>query len=722
MPSPADRDEDRTPSPETPRKRPSQRKVRARSPPTPPRSPPKKRQSITERLLGGWGSSRRHPEDSRPKRRASRTEDKERERDRDSKKSTPTSSPREKRKSDERRSDELKRRSSSSSTGTPVGKVREWLDECNAQHEHHCSGPAGDPEDAATGFRPAWLIDAVDRRLVRTRPGDRYLALSYVWERPGSRPTSRSPVYTARANVAAFEETLPDNALPHTISDAMWLCRKLGIRHLWVDRFCIVQDDEEDREYHIRNMAYIYANAYLTIVAASGDANAGLRAVTQKQPKGSRTGAKSHDELLLASRWNTRAWTLQELLYSRRALFVFEETITWECHCDLWQGSSSSKFKLLRSTRHACQNRISSGAYGFQHGPWPDLDEYARLAMEYSSRRLTYVEDTERAFLGVTSVLSKVFTGGFMYGMPVMFLDIALLWRPQASIRRRNLPQGFGNFNVIPSWSWLGWYFDGVPVDLTLWRAAADYVEESRPGKRGQLSRRFKSPFGFRVRSLVAWNFSNKTFTVPLATNGLQYRDNRYRKSITLPDGWSRSKSGAGFRHESDDVTVFKYPIPVAPQLDPHGEPLASAPALPGPYLSFRTNRAFFKVDFDGNKAPKDGEHPPLATGNIWGRTGRWIGAFSSHDSWLGIESSNYDGRGELLEFIAISASAERRGSHVFDAAEFKENMDEDEVVEFVNVLWIERVAGVAFRRGLGHVVRRYWDKEVKEEVDILLG
>lgn len=232
------------------------------------------------------------------------------------------------------------------------------------------------------------------------------------------------------------------------------------------------------------SLPYIFANAYLTIAAAYGDLYTGLLPISPKRPRDSKAGGstKDHNELLRQSKWNTRGWTLQEHLYSRRTVFFFQDAVTWECHCELWQKSSLISMPKLRgSNRHECTNRLSSAILGYQHTPWPDLDEYARIAADYSARRVTHVEDTLRAFSGITSMLSRTFSDGFMYGMPLMFLDVALLWRPQASIRRRAPPRA----PFLPSWSWMGWWFDGVPVDLVLWRAAADYVEETSPAKVG---------------------------------------------------------------------------------------------------------------------------------------------------------------------------------------------------------------------------------------------
>lgn len=610
----------------------------------------------------------------------------------------------------------VQRRTSSASKQSPVLRIREWLDTCNTEHQHHCH-PDSDAE--VKTWRPVFLIDCVDRRLVRAKPTDRYLALSYVWGTPMRRNESPPTALLLKSNVEAFESILPEDDMPQTFLDAIWLSKKLGIRHLWVDRLCIVQDDEEDQENTTRHMAFVFSNAYLTIVAAHGDADSGLTALNPKQATRSiRSGGPDHNELVTTSKWNMRGWTLQEYLYSRRKVFFFADLVTWECHCELWQGSTSGVVKAIRGNRHTCVEPVQPATCAFHHAPWPDLDEYARIVMDFSARRLSIVDDTLRAFNGITQVLSNIYPGGFIYGMPLMFLDIALLWRPQASVRRRAMSRP----PFLPSWSWMGWWFDNVPVDLILWRAAADFVEEAKPDKRGPDTKRFRSPHHFKIKPTVTWSMTDRVSTAPIESSGLQYRDLRSRRTTasSLPKGWKRS--GSHFHHDSDESTTFRYPIPVEdpPEVGEYAPPPGEK-AFPGPFLAFRTTAGFFEVDFLAVMAPRDSMNPPISVGNIWSKTNRWAGQFRAHDGWLGIQSSNFDGE-EKLEFIAISTATERRGSHVFDVERFEEHMDADEMVDIVNVLWIERITGVAYRRGIGHILQKVWDTQAKDELDILLG
>ncbi|KAI4244556.1 MAG: hypothetical protein L6R42_010434, partial [Xanthoria sp. 1 TBL-2021] len=68
--------------------------------------------------------------------------------------------------------------------------------------------------------------------------------------------------------------------VPNTIRDAIDVTAKIGQRFLWVDRLCIVQDDEAHLQAHVWNMERIYGDSVLLIIAADGDnAESGLLGV-----------------------------------------------------------------------------------------------------------------------------------------------------------------------------------------------------------------------------------------------------------------------------------------------------------------------------------------------------------------------------------------------------------------------------------------------------------
>lgn len=72
---------------------------------------------------------------------------------------------------------------------------------------------------------------------------------------------------TTLATIDAFTRRLPTSTLPKTIQDAIKVTQKLGLRYLWVDAFCIVQDSPKDLAKEIDAMGTTYNQATITIAA-----------------------------------------------------------------------------------------------------------------------------------------------------------------------------------------------------------------------------------------------------------------------------------------------------------------------------------------------------------------------------------------------------------------------------------------------------------------------
>lgn len=58
------------------------------------------------------------------------------------------------------------------------------------------------------------------------------------------------------------------SSLPPSFRDAVIVTRELGIRDLWIDSLCIVQDDLDDWRKESAEMGRIYGMSFLTIIAA----------------------------------------------------------------------------------------------------------------------------------------------------------------------------------------------------------------------------------------------------------------------------------------------------------------------------------------------------------------------------------------------------------------------------------------------------------------------
>ena len=164
-----------------------------------------------------------------------------------------------------------------------------------------------------------------------------YLALSYVW---GKRHTAQS---VHDATLRTGSPNLGVN-LPLTIEDAILVVQKSGYRYLWVDRYCIQQHDNIEKQHQIRQMANIYSNAVATICALGAHSNTGIAGVSALRKSQYRFQSQNYVLVkclwpeaqlqyhLQNSTWATRGWTFQEPLLSKRCLFFTPEAVILVCH------------------------------------------------------------------------------------------------------------------------------------------------------------------------------------------------------------------------------------------------------------------------------------------------------------------------------------------------------------------------------------------------------
>ena len=198
-------------------------------------------------------------------------------------------------------------------------RVSRWVSSCESGHGSICRVQEHPTfTKAFQGLHVLRLIDVETNCLVETQKVEKYIALSYVW---GAVSNFRLTKANRKALLVPGSLTDVWEGLPKTIQDAIVLVRHLGVRFLWVDALCLLQNDMHVLERGIRAMDLIYELAWLTVVAACGhDANAhlpGIRHGTRRASKntveikpgvhmGLVTGL---DALLQDSVYSSRAWT-----------------------------------------------------------------------------------------------------------------------------------------------------------------------------------------------------------------------------------------------------------------------------------------------------------------------------------------------------------------------------------------------------------------------------
>lgn len=354
---------------------------------------------------------------------------------------------------------------------------RSWLRTCEGRHKN-CT------LDSPTALPVLRFIDiklwCVSHPHLAANESVRYVALSYMWGE------NAQPLTLTRANFARLGEihAIEHDDLPQTISDAIAVAEMLGERYLWVDALCIIQDNEDDLAAHLPLMGYIYEGAVLTIVAASStDANSGLPGVRQDRSPQQVIGTIGESALISCpspllediiqfsydsyhylqnSKWNTRGWTLQEKLFSRRCLYFMKEQIYWECKMDSWcEDSCFESHPLDPVAETRCSWKEPPGGslstpflegigLGSRMITPEENDYFSDLLYSYSYRSLSFEEDIERAFAGLLKVLSERTGAQFWYGLPIPIFDACLWWHVSEGTVQRST-------TTWPSWSWLAW-------------------------------------------------------------------------------------------------------------------------------------------------------------------------------------------------------------------------------------------------------------------------
>lgn len=179
-----------------------------------------------------------------------------------------------------------------------------WLLTCLTQHSD-CINSEGPLPVLPSRVIDVGLQDgSQDPVLLCTRgQRGRYVALSHRWV--GSHITK-----TTTRNLAERMKRIEFGCLTKTIRDAVTVTRRFGVRYLWIDALCIIQDSHSDWSVEACDMANIYRNALFTIAAAAAsDHSQGCFA------KGRQRRWPAHKSPL-----GSRAWILQEQLLPPRII------------------------------------------------------------------------------------------------------------------------------------------------------------------------------------------------------------------------------------------------------------------------------------------------------------------------------------------------------------------------------------------------------------------
>ncbi|KAF4986487.1 hypothetical protein FDECE_15929 [Fusarium decemcellulare] len=360
--------------------------------------------------------------------------------------------------------------------------IQELLRLCERCHHDRCITKLGIEDDFHETLKEPYfgVIDIENDSLVPLpfrENGDlltfeSYAAVSYVWgSHAGRQHTTRIANIQSRRKSGGLAQVIRE--LPKALQQAIRLVHALGIRYIWIDALCIVQDSSHSWNLNARAMHLIYGNAIFTLCAADGpDAHTGLVALDEShRPEQWIANCADGLTLLLhqppevsieASQWNKRAWTFQERLLSRRCLIFTAGRVYFQCR----SATMSEDIFTDRDGRGWSLDLLRSPLQMLSQLKLRALWFYTRCVSLYTQRELSEPFDILSAFSGMCKLMEYTMHAPFSFGLPTSHFDFALLWQPNGRASRLLKPKRSDEPKYsgmkFPSWSWCGWQSDGI--------------------------------------------------------------------------------------------------------------------------------------------------------------------------------------------------------------------------------------------------------------------
>lgn len=166
-----------------------------------------------------------------------------------------------------------------------------------------------------------------------------YIALSHCW----GALSKEQRCCTYANNIEQRKACIEYDALPSNFQDAVLITRALGMRYLWIDSLCIVQDDPADWSVEAIRMEDVFSNAYCTVAASSAASSLIGFLRHRRQRDAIKLSTPEGEPLYLAegvddfradvenSILSSRGWVLQERALSRRTIYYTSTQVYWEC-------------------------------------------------------------------------------------------------------------------------------------------------------------------------------------------------------------------------------------------------------------------------------------------------------------------------------------------------------------------------------------------------------
>lgn len=285
----------------------------------------------------------------------------------------------------------------------------------------------------------------LDPRLIHTEKSHgNYVALSYR-----SFIVEQS-LCTTRENLGDHLQSIPWTKIPKTFQHAIQMTKDLGMRYIWIDLLCIVQDDRDEWLSESNKLGSVFEGASLVIADSIGwvfeeglftlprpHSSSNLPQIPYHDASGAADGAVlyigSEHELPPApseiySSFVGRAWVTQEYLLARRIAFFTLFGVVWSC----------------RSVRVGPDGVEDISTRTLDTRKWSEIiQQHVLCDLKHPADRLVSLE-------GIRTKIQKRDGGTpYRFGMFEKELQMQLMWRVIKGQACRS-----ENPLVVPSWSW----------------------------------------------------------------------------------------------------------------------------------------------------------------------------------------------------------------------------------------------------------------------------
>lgn len=268
--------------------------------------------------------------------------------------------------------------------GSKTRAAQSLLDICRNAHDA-CAKDRGDDANRL----PLLLMDiglAVSDtvRLVHREEAQDAVGLANVqWATLSYPRDSNTPRLGTKTEITSHKNCIDMKTMPEAYQEAAKMARYLGLRYLWIDKFCAWEEEDVERiQGGTDNIADVFEYAELNIAVAvspvpvdngyveSDTTNAHRARSTRCSPDGlPMAGSLSHFVRPLLS----DPWAFQERLLSRRKIFYLDTgDFIWSCHHSSHICSHSSFGKVWADCVMAIPNKWSEVLEAFSRC---DVDE-----------------------------------------------------------------------------------------------------------------------------------------------------------------------------------------------------------------------------------------------------------------------------------------------------------------------------------------------------------